>query len=155
MRILLASDHAGFARKNEIAAWLKEFTTHEVLDLGPFDTESVDYPDLANKVCSLIPKNTNELNSLLAMPTVMGILICGSGQGMAMRANKFAHIKAALCWNEDSAVLAREHNDANILCLGARFCDQKLSIAIVSKFLCTSFAQGRHARRVVKMLSPV
>lgn len=156
MRILIASDHAGLDRKNQVVRFLKsKYPSFEVEDFGPFDSESVDYPDFANKVCSNIPALTHSMTALTPVPAVFGVLICGSGQGMAMRANKFKHIKAALCWNEESTVLSREHNDANVLCLGARMCDEKLSCQLVDKFITASFAQGRHSRRVVKMLSPV
>ncbi len=155
MRILLASDHAGLDRKTEIIQYLKKQGSFEIEDFGPYDSESVDYPDFADKVCRNIPALSVAMTALTPQPAVLGILICGSGQGMAMRANKYPHIKAALCWNEDSTILSREHNDANVLCLGARMCDEKLSCLLVDKFLSTPFAQGRHARRVVKMLSPV
>lgn len=153
-KIFLASDHAGIERKKEITDWLKTqiqknvFTQKfEIIDLGPTDTQSVDYPDFANKVCTNIPSSTDE--------TAVGILICGSGQGMAMRANKFPHIRAALCWNVESATLSREHNNANVLCFGARMLTLKMSENIVSAFLQTSFAGGRHSLRVAKISSPV
>ena len=119
IKIFIASDHAGTERKKEIIQWLEQqiyksiFSANfEINDLGPSDTQSVDYPDYANKVCNSISPSTDD--------TTVGILICGSGQGMAMRANKFAHIRAALCWNEESATLSREHNNANVLCFGSR-----------------------------------
>lgn len=153
-KILLASDHAGTERKKEIINWLQiqiqknVFNQKiELIDLGPTDTQSVDYPDYANKVCTSISSSPDE--------TSLGILICGSGQGMAMRANKFCHIRAALCWNVESATLSREHNNANVLCFGARMLTLEQSQNIVSAFLQTSFAGGRHSLRVAKISSPV
>lgn len=149
MRIYIASDHAGFNLKAQVVIYLKSFPSIEVEDLGPFDQESVDYPDFANRLCKHIP-----LTNQLFKPSRIGILICGSGQGMSMRANKFSHIRAALCWNVEIAKLAREHNDANVLCLGANFTPPAESLNIVQTFIKTSFAQGRHLRRVVKVSKP-
>lgn len=153
-KIFIASDHAGTERKKEIIQWLEQAiqksivsTKFEIKDLGPSDTQSVDYPDYANKVCNSISPSTDE--------TSVGILICGSGQGMAMRANKFAHIRAALCWNEESAILSREHNDANVLCFGSRMLTLEMSQKVITAFLQTSFAGGRHSLRVAKISSPV
>lgn len=151
-KIFIASDHAGFDRKKEIISWLTEqdfFKKHPftIVDLGPQDTNSVDFPDFANLVC----------NSILSSPTEtsFGILICGSGQGMAMRANKFAGIRAALCWSEESAQLSREHNNANVLCFGARLIALDTCKKMVSIFLQTNFAGGRHLNRVAKINAPV
>jgi ribose 5-phosphate isomerase B len=90
-----------------------------------------------------------------SFPHEIGILICGSGQGMAMRANKYPQIRAALCWDEGIAKLSREHNDANVLCLGARNTDSESSLKILHTFLSTDFAAGRHRQRVVKVATPV
>jgi ribose 5-phosphate isomerase B len=155
MEVFIASDHAGFERKQFLVKYMQSLPHIELQDLGPFDLESVDYPDYANKVCSRIKAPSSALSNLMAWPTRLGILICGSGQGMAMRANKFPQIRAALCWNEEVATLSREHNDANVLCMGSRTTSEETAIQIVNAFLKTPFAQGRHARRVVKVISPV
>jgi ribose 5-phosphate isomerase B len=155
VEILIASDHAGFERKQVLVRYLRTLSNVEVEDFGPFDLESVDYPDYANKVCTRVKALSPALSNLVALPSRIGILICGSGQGMAMRANKFPQIRAALCWNEEVAGLAREHNDANVLCMGSRVMNDETAIQLVNRFLKTPFAQGRHTRRVVKMISPV
>lgn len=111
-------------------------------DLGPFSADSVDYPDFAAKLCrALEPK----------LPDSVGVLVCGSGQGMAIRANRFPFIRAALCWNEDIAKLSRQHNDANVLCLAGRYIAMDLSEKILDTFLTTPFEGGRHQRRVDKL----
>ncbi len=138
-KIFIASDHAGFELKEQ----LKKMTANlPWQDLGPSDTTSVDYPDYANKVAE-------KLRS--ASDAVVGVLICGSGQGMAIRANKFSHIRAALCVTEEMAQLARAHNNANVLCLGARLTDVNIAQRILSTFLETPFEGGRHERRVAKL----
>lgn len=140
MKIFVGSDHAGFLAKQKIIHSLQK--THTVIDLGPANEDRTDYPDYADKVVQEMKKDIN--NS-------MGLLICGSGQGMAMRANKYPFIRAALCWNEESARLARQHNDANILCVGGRIVDEKTVAEIVSAFFSSSFEGGRHADRVKKL----
>ena len=128
----------------------------EVHDLGPQSVDSVDYPDYADLVCQKIHGFTLiDSENHATFPNEVGILICGSGQGMAMRANKYAHIRAALCWSEDSARLSREHNDANVLCLSSRLISQDLSLKLVETFLSTAFAGGRHLSRVAKVSQPV
>lgn len=115
-------------------------------DFGPSTADRVDYPDFAKKLCvELLAEKKN------ASSNAVGILICGSGQGMAMTANRFHGIRAAVAWNEESARLSRAHNDANILCLGARLIDQELALKIVETFLTTSFEGGRHSGRVAKL----
>ena len=139
MKIYIASDHAGFLMKQKVVEILnKQF---DITDIGPQNEDRVDYPDYADKVIA----------ELKASPSAMGILLCGSGQGMAMRANKHIFIRAALCWNEESARLARSHNDANVLCLGARLLPEKELHSIVQVFLATKFEGGRHADRVQKI----
>jgi RpiB/LacA/LacB family sugar-phosphate isomerase len=137
-KILIASDHAGF----ELKSLLKKELTNlgfSVVDLGCNSAEkSVDYPDFAQKLCKKLKKE-------------FGILICGSGIGISIAANRFKHIRAALCHNVKSASLTRAHNDANVLCLGARMISQKTSLAITKKFLNTKFEGERHARRVAKL----
>ncbi|MBX3040991.1 MAG: RpiB/LacA/LacB family sugar-phosphate isomerase [Bdellovibrionaceae bacterium] len=138
MTVWIASDHAGVDLKSAI---IKAFPDIDWKDYGPFGRESVDYPDYAN----LIAEKVN------AMPTRRGILICGSGQGMAMRANKFPQVRAALVWNEEVAKLSRSHNDANLLCLAARFTSPEEAQHFVQLFLETPFEGGRHSNRVTKI----
>lgn len=160
MKIYIASDHAGVELKSKILMKLQgpeNAKLYETFDLGPNSTDSVDYPDYADLVCKKlhglsVVKTDDQEKSL---PSELGILICGSGQGMNMRANKYPQIRAALCWNLEIAKLSREHNDANILCLGARVIDHDLALAIVNVFLKTSFAGGRHRQRLVKLSNPV
>ncbi len=140
MNIAIGSDHAGFELKEKIKTYFKE---HNIgyEDFGPFDSERVDYPDYGHKVAlSLIDESFN-----------FGIVICGSGNGINMTVNKHSHIRAALCWNEELAALARQHNDANILTLPARFIEDELSLAIVKTFLSHDFEGGRHEKRVSKI----
>lgn len=168
MKIFIASDHAGVELKSKIikAIESKSLTflsqksvPFEIHDLGPSSTDSVDYPDYADLVArqirglTLIELNTHSGTS--SDLTEVGILICGSGQGMCMRANKFPAVRAALCWNPESAQLARQHNNANILCLGARLVAEDICLQIVDTFLTTPFLGGRHAGRVAKVLSPI
>jgi ribose 5-phosphate isomerase B len=136
-KVYIASDHAGFHFKNKLIQSLKEYDWY---DLGTDSDTSVDYPDYADK-----------LAEKLKTENAFGLLICGSGQGMVMRANRHKHIRAALCWNEDVAELARAHNNANVLCLGARLIDENLAPQIVKKFISTPFEGGRHVRRVEKL----
>lgn len=144
MKILIASDHAGFELKQSLLK--SNLSAIEFQDLGPMNSESVDYPDYANKVASLVNQNPNE---------TLGILICGSGQGMCMRANKFPNVRAALCFTENQAELARLHNDANLLCLGSRVTDLQISILIIKKFFSTPFEGGRHQNRVNKLIAKI
>ncbi|MFZ3229242.1 MAG: RpiB/LacA/LacB family sugar-phosphate isomerase [Pseudobdellovibrio sp.] len=149
MNIYLASDHAGLELKKSIYDYLVNTFTKEnhitssvnVLDLGPQDTASVDYPDFADLVCQQLKKSD----------TAFGILICGSGQGMTMRANKYPFIRAALVYSDEIAKLAREHNDANIMCIGSRFCTVDDAKRWTALFLNTTFAGGRHQTRVAKI----
>lgn len=143
MKILLASDHAGLDFKNLLKNHLKDY---QVEDLGPQSTESVDYTDFAEKLCKHIT-----VQPAHETPKTFGILICGSGQGMAMKANKYAHIRAALCWDLISTKLSREHNNANVLCLGGRLLPHGLALEMVDTFLKTSFVGGRHEKRVLKI----
>lgn len=149
MNIYLASDHAGFELKNEVRKYLETTFADEnnittkvnVLDLGPQNILSVDYPDFADLVCQQLKKSD----------TSFGILICGSGQGMAMRANKYPFIRAALVYNDDIARLAREHNDANVICIGSRCNTPEDAKRWIKIFLNTTFAGGRHQTRVAKL----
>lgn len=157
IKIYIASDHAGVELKSEIVKkllnmkWLPH-VAREVFDLGPQSSESVDYPDYANLVCQKIRGiSVVEPQGQAPYPFDIGILICGSGQGMAMRANKFQHIRAALCYSKEIAQLSREHNNANALCLGARFLSFPEVEGIMEIFLTTSFVGGRHLNRVNKI----
>jgi ribose 5-phosphate isomerase B len=140
MRYYIGADHAGV----EIKAFVKDLFEekgHEVVDLGPFSKDRVDYPDFAAKVCK---KVLDDVGSF-------GILICGSGLGMSMAANKFDGIRAALCHNEYSARMARKHNDANVLCLGERVSGEGMIEEIINSWLNSSFEEGRHTQRVEKI----
>lgn len=142
-KIFIASDHAGLEFKAKIVQLLK--ANYAVADLGPDTAQSVDYPDFADLVCQRI-KST---------PQGIGILICGSGQGMAIRANKYPFIRAALIYNDDLAKLSREHNDANVICIGSRYCAIEDALRWTTLFLKTPFAGGRHESRVAKIGSTV
>ncbi len=140
MKYFIGADHAGI----DIKAYVKELFEnlgHEVVDLGPNTKDRVDYPDYAAKVCEEVLKNEGS----------KGILICGSGIGMSMAANKFNGIRAALCHNEYSAQMAREHNDANVICIGERVSGYGMVEAIVNSWNSSSFAGGRHEGRVEKI----
>lgn len=140
-KIFIAGDHAAIELKAALVQNLKS-QKYDVEDLGPFDATSVDYPDFANKVCEKIKPNDSE---------AMGVLLCGSGQGMAMRANKYKHIRAALIYSDDIARLAKEHNNANVLCMGARFCSIEQAQKWVKIFIEAKFSEGRHLVRVAKI----
>ena len=140
MKIAMGCDHAGFELKTKIIEILKE-KGHHMEDFGCFSNESVDYPDFAHPACLSIEQGQNEL----------GILICGSGNGISMAANKHQGIRAALSWTEEIAELARLHNNANVLSLPARFVSEQTALKIVDVFLSTSFEGGRHQKRVEKI----
>jgi len=138
--VVLASDHAGFTLKKEIKKFLiKE--GKKILDLGTNNTNSVDYPDYAHLLSNKISKGKNHI----------GILICGSGTGMSMVANKHKNIRAALCYNIKSTKLSRLHNNANVMTLGSRLIKKKVALKCVSTFLKTNFDGGRHLRRIKKI----
>lgn len=142
--VYIASDHAGFKLKSKILQHFKELP---LVDLGCPNEDRVDYPDFAHKLMQKIalePADSANFKS-------MGILICGSGQGVAMTANKESHIRAALCWNLESATLSRQHNNANVLCLGERLIEEPVALEIVDVFFKTKFEGGRHAERVKKI----
>jgi ribose 5-phosphate isomerase B len=139
-KIAIGGDHAGFQLKESIKNKL-EAEGHFVEDFGPFSDRSVDYPDFVHPVAVAIENKEYDF----------GILICGSGNGVAMTANKHQGIRAALCWNEMLAKLARAHNDANVLCLAGRFMDEELAKEIVDIFLSTDFDGGRHVNRIKKI----
>jgi ribose 5-phosphate isomerase B len=140
MKIAIGADHAGFELKNKIAQWLAQ-RGFEVSDQGTNSAESVDYPDFARKVGEQVAQHQAE----------RGILVCGSVIGMAIAANKVPGVRAANVSTEYEAQMSREHNDANVLALGARILDEPLAAKIVDKWLQTPFAGGRHQRRVDKI----
>jgi len=142
LKIAIASDHAALALKDAISERLRELG-HEPNDLGPYDTSSVDYPDFARLVCDNVTSGEASL----------GILLCGSGIGMSMAANKYPGIRAALCFNRYMGSMTRLHNDANVLCLGERVIGQGTALEIVEGFVSTEFEGGRHQRRVDKMMA--
>jgi ribose 5-phosphate isomerase B len=139
-RVIAGSDHAGLALRAEAVKVAKE-CGFEVEDLGPFSGESVDYPDYARKVAEAVASGGARL----------GILVCGTGIGMSIAANKVRSVRAAHCTSEFEARMARQHNDANVLCIGERVVGLGVGGAIVRAFLETAFEGGRHARRVEKM----
>jgi RpiB/LacA/LacB family sugar-phosphate isomerase len=139
-KLVIGCDHAGLELKKILIEAL-ETDNYEILDCGTFSTESVDYPDFAEKVATIVLQHK-----------IKGIIICGTGIGISIAANKIPGIRAALCYNLETARLAREHNDANIIALGARMLDTQLAIDIVKTFLVTEFAAGRHQRRVDKII---
>jgi ribose 5-phosphate isomerase B len=137
-KLHIGSDHAGFALKQELIKQLMD--SYDVVDHGPASGDSVDYPDYAHPVARAVQEEG-----------VLGILICGSANGVAMTANKYAGIRAAICWKTEIAALARQHNDANVLCIPARFISEEEAKAITQTFLNTPFEGGRHANRVNKI----
>jgi len=140
MKIALGGDHAGYNYKNNLIEELEE-EDFEPKDFGPMTSDSVDYPDFVHPVAEAVKSGECDF----------GILICGSGNGVAMSANKHAGIRAALCWTEELAELARKHNNANILCIPARFIEYDLASDITEIFLNTDFEGGRHQKRVDKI----
>ncbi|HVO33213.1 MAG TPA: ribose 5-phosphate isomerase B [Elusimicrobiota bacterium] len=143
MKLALGSDHAGFGLKAVLAAWLRSAAggRHAVRDVGTFTAESCDYPDFAFQVARRVASGGAR----------RGILICGSGIGMAMAANKIQGVRAAVAWNPETAQLSAEHNNANVLCLPARFVDARQAKRMTAIFLKTPFGEGRHRRRVAKI----
>jgi len=138
--IAIGSDHAGFEYKERLKAQLRE-THFTPDDKGTHSLDSVDYPDFAHPVASMVERGE----------AAFGMLVCGSGNGVCMTANKHAGIRAALCWNVELAKLARQHNNANVLCIPARFVSFEDARAMVEAFINTPFEGGRHVRRVEKM----
>ena len=139
-KIFLSSDHAGYKLKELIKLHLDKKKINYI-DLGPFNSESVDYPDYAHKVAKKVKTNNNHA----------GILVCGSGMGMNIAANRHKNIRAAQCFNLKSTKLSRLHNDANIVTLGSRLLTKKTALNCVSVFLNTKFEGGRHAKRIKKI----
>ena len=140
MKVLLASDHAGFNLKEDIKKLLLK-NRNKVLDLGTKNKNSVDYPDYAHLLSKKLKNKKREF----------GILVCGSGTGMVMAANKHKSIRAALCYNVKSTKLSRQHNNANVMTIGSRLTKKNIALKCVKAFLSTDFEGGRHARRVKKI----
>jgi ribose 5-phosphate isomerase B len=133
-QIVIACDHAGFGLKEYL---IKQLQGYEIIDLGTNSADSVDYPDYAHQLASIVVSKH-----------IQGILICGSGIGMSMAVNKHKDIRGALCFNPEMAKLSREHNDANVLILGARFTNENNALDILKTWLGTEFSGGRHQKRV-------
>lgn len=138
-KIAIACDHAGFEYKEYLISQLKKH--YEIQDFGTKSLDSVDYPDFVHPAASSVENGDNEF----------GILICGSGQGVQLTANKHEKIRCALCWMPDLATLSRQHNNCNMIALPARFIAKELALEIVQTFLNTDFEGGRHQNRVAKI----
>ena len=139
-KICIASDHAGYELKEKIKDYLIK-TNISIIDIGPLSLSSVDYPDYAKKVAKRVVLKRSDV----------GILVCGSGTGMAITANIYKDIRAAQCYNKKSTILSRQHNNANIICLGSRMMKSKEALIIIRVFLNTKFEGGRHQKRVSKI----
>ncbi|MEQ9101727.1 MAG: ribose 5-phosphate isomerase B [Imperialibacter sp.] len=140
LKIALGADHAGFGYKEKILAFLQD-EGYVVKDFGTHSADSIDYADFAHPVATSVENHESDF----------GILICGSGNGVAMTANKHQQIRAALCWKEELAALARQHNNANVLCMPERFVEYEEAEKMVKAFLSVEFEGGRHERRVGKI----
>jgi len=140
MRYAIGCDHAGFSHKDVVLRVLEKYG-YDVADYGTFTDKSTDYPDHIHPAMKALAEDQAD----------RAIILCGSGNGVAMTANKYAHVRAALCWNAELATLARQHNDANVLALPARYIDHPLTEKIVEAFITSQFEGGRHARRVSKI----
>jgi ribose 5-phosphate isomerase B len=138
VKIAIGADHAGFDYKEMLKVYLSDY---EVKDFGTFSSDSTDYPDFAHPVAEAVEKGEFDF----------GILVCGSANGVAITANKHQHIRAAICWENEIAELARKHNNANIVCIPARFISTQLAKEITTTFLTTNFEGGRHQNRVDKI----
>lgn len=138
IKIAIGADHAGFEYKELLKSYL---TGYELKDFGTYSTDSVDYPDFAHPVASAVERKE----------FTFGILVCGSANGVAITANKHQHIRAAICWLNELAALARQHNNANILCIPSRFVSEDLAKEMATTFLTTAFEGGRHENRVEKI----
>jgi ribose 5-phosphate isomerase B len=139
-KVAIGADHAGYEYKEKLKQWLLA-NGYEVRDFGTTSPESADYPDFAHPVAESVEKNQ----------AMLGVLVCGSANGVAITANKHSGIRAAICWNEELAALARQHNNANVVCLPARYIDIDLAVKITDRFLHEDFEGGRHERRVKKI----
>jgi len=139
-KVAIGADHAGFEYKEKLKKWLQE-NGYEVKDFGTNSPESADYPDFAHPVADAVESKQS----------IMGVLVCGSANGVAITANKHQGIRAAICWNEELASLARQHNNANVVCIPARYIDFDTAVKITDRFLHEEFEGGRHERRVNKI----
>lgn len=139
MKILIGNDHAGYSLKLSIIKNLED--KYEFFDKGSYSDESVDYPDYASIIAKEIQSEKGDL----------GILICGTGNGVCMTANKFKGIRAVICWNEEIAKLAKQHNNANIICIPSRFIKVEEAVKIIESFILEKFEGGRHERRIKKI----
>ena len=139
MKILIGNDHAGYSLKLSIIKNLED--KYEFFDKGSYSNESVDYPDYASIIAKEIQSEKGDL----------GILICGTGNGVCMTANKFKGIRAVICWNEEIAKLAKQHNNANIICIPSRFIKVEEAMKIIESFILEKFEGGRHERRINKI----
>ncbi|MBK6642820.1 MAG: ribose 5-phosphate isomerase B [Bacteroidetes bacterium] len=140
--IAIGSDHAGFECKESIKTALKTVNSgFALVDVGTHSADSVDYPDFAHQVATQVESGEVE----------MGVVICGSGNGVCITANKHKGIRAALCWSVEIAALARQHNDANVLCIPARFVSHETALQMVETFMNTAFEGGRHQKRIEKI----
>ena len=139
MKILIGNDHAGYSLKLSIIKNLED--KYEFFDKGSYSDESVDYPDYASIIAKEIQSKKGDL----------GILICGTGNGVCMTANKFKGIRAVICWNKEIAKLAKQHNNANIICIPSRFIKVEEAIKIIESFILEKFEGGRHERRIKKI----
>ena len=139
MKILIGNDHAGYSLKLSIIKNLED--KYEFFDKGSYSDESVDYPDYASIIAKEIQSEKGDL----------GIIICGTGNGVCMTANKFKGIRAAICWNEEIAKLAKKHNNANIICIPSRFIKVEEAMKIIESFILEKFEGGRHERRIKKI----
>ena len=139
--LAIGSDHAGFEYKAKLVNYLRDEKGIALRDFGTYSADSVDYPDFAHPVA----------NAVESKEYAFGILLCGSANGVAIAANKHEHIRAAICWENELASLARMHNNANILCIPSRFVTLELAIQMVDTFIATAFEGGRHALRVDKI----
>ena len=139
MKILIGNDHAGYSLKLSIIKNLED--KYEFFDKGSYSDESVDYPDYASIIAKEIQSKKGDL----------GIIICGTGNGVCMTANKFKGIRAVICWNEEIAKLAKQHNNANIICIPSRFIKVEEAMKIIESFILEKFEGGRHERRIKKI----
>jgi len=137
----IGCDHAGFEYKTQLVTYLRDVKGIALRDFGTYSADSVDYPDFAHPVANAVESGKYSF----------GILICGSANGVAIAANKHAHIRAAICWDKEIAELARKHNDANILCIPSRFVALELAKEMTDTFIATAFEGGRHSLRVDKI----
>ena len=140
MKIAIGNDHAGTDLKQQVLRYLEE-NNHTVINVGTDSDESVDYPDFAHQVGKLVNENEAE----------MGVVICGSGNGVNITVNKYSGVRSALCWTTEIAALARQHNNANVIAIPARFVSNTLALEMVKVFFETDFEGGRHSRRVDKI----